>query len=44
VVSVTAFEQDKQRIAVVRLDQEKQAMVEEIWKTGHMVSSVARFE
>jgi CBS domain-containing protein len=44
VVSVTAFEQNKQRIAVVRLDQEKPAMVEDIWKTGHMVSSVARFE
>jgi acetoin utilization protein AcuB len=43
VVSVTAFEHDKQRTAVVRLDQEKQPMIEEIWKTGHLVSSVARF-
>jgi acetoin utilization protein AcuB len=43
VVSVTAFEQDKQRVAVVRVDQEKPEMVEEIWRTGHRVSSVARF-
>jgi acetoin utilization protein AcuB len=43
VVSVTAFEQDKRRVAVVRVDQEKPQMVEEIWRTGHRVSSVARF-
>jgi acetoin utilization protein AcuB len=43
VVSVTAFEQEKQRVAVVRVDQEKAAMVDEIWRTGHRVSSVARF-
>jgi acetoin utilization protein AcuB len=43
VVSVTAFEQDKQRVAVVRVDQEKPDMVDEIWRSGHRVSSVARF-
>jgi acetoin utilization protein AcuB len=43
VVSVTAFEQEKRRVAVVRVDQEKPQMVDEIWRTGHRVSSVARF-
>ena len=43
VVSVTAFEQGKQRVAVVRVDQEKPEMVDEIWRSGHRVSSVARF-
>jgi len=43
VVSVTAFEQEKRRVAVVRVDQEKPQMVDEIWSTGHRVTSVARF-
>jgi acetoin utilization protein AcuB len=43
VVSVTAFEQERQRVAVVRVDHEKPDMVDEIWRTGHRVSSVARF-
>lgn len=43
VVNVTAFEHHGRHQAVVRLDQEKAAMVEALWQTGHKVSSVARF-
>ena len=41
--NVTAYERDGQHIAIVRLDHEKPALVEELWQSGHRVSSVARF-
>jgi acetoin utilization protein AcuB len=41
--NVTTFERDGHHVAIVRLDQERPAMVEELWQTGHRVSSVARF-
>jgi acetoin utilization protein AcuB len=43
VVNVTAFVHQGRYQAVVRLDQEKPAMVEALWQSGHRVSSVARF-
>jgi acetoin utilization protein AcuB len=43
VVNITAFEHQGRYQAVVRLDQEKAAMVEALWQSGHKVSSVARF-
>jgi acetoin utilization protein AcuB len=41
--NVTTFEQGGHHVAIVRLDEERAAMVEELWQTGHRVSSVARF-
>ena len=41
--NVTAFEHDGRHLAIVRLDQERPAMVEALWQGGHRVSSVARF-
>ena len=41
--NVTTFERDGHHVAIVRLDQERPAMVEELWQSGHRVSSVARF-
>ena len=41
--NVTAFEHDGHHVAIVRLDQERPGMVEALWKSGHRVSSVARF-
>jgi acetoin utilization protein AcuB len=41
--NVTTFEHDGHHVAIVRLDQERPAMVEELWQGGHRVSSVARF-
>jgi acetoin utilization protein AcuB len=43
VFSVTTFEHEGKRLAVVRLDSERPAMVDDLWKTGHRVSSVFRF-
>jgi len=41
--NVTAFEHEGHHVAIVRLDQDRPAMVEELWQSGHRVSSVARF-
>jgi acetoin utilization protein AcuB len=41
--NVTTFEHDGHHVAIVRLDQERPDMVEELWQGGHRVSSVARF-
>jgi acetoin utilization protein AcuB len=41
--NVTTFEQGDHHVAIVRLDEERAAMVEELWQSGHRVSSVARF-
>jgi acetoin utilization protein AcuB len=41
--NVTTFEQGGHHVAIVRLDQERAAMVEALWQSGHRVSSVARF-
>jgi acetoin utilization protein AcuB len=41
--SVTAFEHQGKHTAVVRLDKEHAAFVEDLWKGGHRVGSVARF-
>jgi acetoin utilization protein AcuB len=41
--SVTAFEHQDRRTAVVRLDEEKAAFIEDLWKSGHRIDSVARF-
>lgn len=41
--SVTRFEHDGRHTAIVRLDEERDALVDDLWQTGHPVSSVARF-
>jgi len=41
--NVTTFERDGHHVAIVRLDQDRPALVEELWQSGHRVSSVARF-
>jgi acetoin utilization protein AcuB len=41
--NVTTFGRDGHHVAIVRLDEERAAMVEELWQSGHRVSSVARF-
>jgi acetoin utilization protein AcuB len=41
--NVTTFEHDGHYVAIVRLDQDRPGMVEELWQSGHRVSSVARF-
>jgi acetoin utilization protein AcuB len=41
--NVTTFEQGGHHVAIVRLDEERAGMVEELWQSGHRVSSVARF-
>jgi acetoin utilization protein AcuB len=42
--SVTNFEHDGRHTAIVRLEDERAGLVDELWQTGHSVSSVARFK
>jgi acetoin utilization protein AcuB len=42
--SVTNFEHDGRHTAIVRLVEERVGLVDELWQTGHSVSSVARFK
>jgi acetoin utilization protein AcuB len=41
--SVTAFEHEGKHTAVVRLDEERGTFLEDLWKSGHRIDSVARF-
>jgi CBS-domain-containing membrane protein len=42
--SVTNFEHEGRHTAIVRLEDERVGLVDELWQTGHSVSSVARFK
>ncbi len=41
--NVTVFEHQGKHTAVVRLDQERAAFLDDLWKSGHRIDSVARF-
>lgn len=41
--SVTTFEHEGKHIGIVRLDEEHAAFLDDLWKSGHRVVSVARF-
>jgi acetoin utilization protein AcuB len=41
--NVTAFEHEGRHVAVVRLDEERGGFLDDLWKSGHRVDSVARF-
>jgi acetoin utilization protein AcuB len=41
--SVTAFEHQGKHTAVIRLDEERAAFLDDLWQSGHRIDSVARF-
>ena len=43
VCSVATFEHDRKHIAVLRLDENSEGLIDDLWKSGYRVSSVARF-
>jgi acetoin utilization protein AcuB len=41
--SVAAFEHEGKHIAVLRLDEEREGLLDDLWNSGYRIASVARF-